>query len=496
MDKLIGAENSTMANSPTIHSTFSVTSGHLCFGSLHNIWQGASAPLQGFPTARPQTSGTVIIHRIDHNVPALNGTWNVFQLVGSESNDTAAWFVAQSDVDPKEEIDKILRVSGSPYEADHGSTMNNDDTSQAGIFVINRYDWGYYDRRFYDEIGEGEEEGKNDGLANSNSLGLVDHSDAQEMVHQWKEQRPSERGRANHGIWLYIPRGEYMFGRFGFDDTHTAARSFLFFSMYTEFTRTSFKGASGTLRRPETPQERFERRLSEGVDFSGIETIYDMLSDRGVLPGPAPPPPASERLGPYDSSDYILREQDIDALRLYLYEPEEHFIQNGIDFTAARLNKPVYGFVDPWKQPLLDLLNEMTLSYLEHFVLPHLCGDNITAIAEALFPNHNGDFYRHFTQPDKSPVQDFDMSYVSSRIRGFLESQSQDKSRVFEDKAVRGICRVAAYILTEVFEMANNAAIDERRDKILPCDIRIVVLLDWEILRLVSFSKVFWEGKV
>ncbi|KAM5347340.1 hypothetical protein ACJ41O_010345 [Fusarium nematophilum] len=242
-----------MASSPTIHSTFSVSSGHLCYGSLHNIWQGASAPLQGFPTARPQTSGTIILHRVDHNVPAQNGTWNVFQLVGSEPEAVGGWFVAHQDVDPQREMDKILRVSGSPYEDDHGSTMNNDDTAKEGIFVINRYDWGYYDRRFYDEIGEGLEQGDDDVLANSNSLGLVDRSDAQEMVNQWKEQRPSERKEAERGVWLYTPRGEYMFGRFGFDDEHNAARSFLFFSTETDFTRTSFKGVSETLRKAETP---------------------------------------------------------------------------------------------------------------------------------------------------------------------------------------------------------------------------------------------------
>lgn len=496
-----------MAYSPTIHSTFSVSSGHLCFGSLHNIWQGASAPLQVFPTARPQAGGTIILHHIDHNVPAQNGSWNAFQLVHSGSEAAAAWFVAHSDVDPQKELDKCLRVSGSPYEPDSGSSMNNHHTSQEGIFVINRYDWGYYDKRFYDEIGDGVEEGKDDWLANSNSLGLVDRSDAQEMVRQWKEQRPSERGIADHGMWLYIPHGEYMFGRFGFDDEHIAARSFLFFSMHTEFTRTTFRGVSETVLKPETPQERFERRLSEGFDFSGLEMVHGMArqpSDPGILAAWPPPPPASERLGPYDSSDYILREQDIDALRLYRYEPEEHFIFNGVDITAMERNRPVYGFVDPWKQPLLDLVNEMILSYLERFILPLLSNDDTAVIAESLFPNHNNTSrrihldvgcYRHFTQPDNRPILDLDTSYVSSKIQHFLKSRSEDKSRIFEDKVVRGICRAVAYILTELFDMVNRAAIDEGRNKILPCDVRLIVFIDEHFRHLLLFSKVFWEGK-
>ncbi|EXM26134.1 hypothetical protein FOTG_07155 [Fusarium oxysporum f. sp. vasinfectum 25433] len=59
-----------MANSPIIQSTLSVVSGQLCFGSLHNIWFGSSAPSQGLPVAPPQPSGTVKAHSINYNVAA------------------------------------------------------------------------------------------------------------------------------------------------------------------------------------------------------------------------------------------------------------------------------------------------------------------------------------------------------------------------------------------------------------------------------------------
>ncbi|KAM5508836.1 hypothetical protein FOXYSP1_11802 [Fusarium oxysporum f. sp. phaseoli] len=153
-----------MANSPIIQSTLSVVSGQLCFGSLHNI------------------CGTVKAHSINYNVAAQKGIRNAFKLVVSETSYTVAWFVAHADIDPRQEVDKILRISVSPYEPDHGSTINNDVTSQAGVFVVNRYDWGYYDKRCFDEIGEGQEEDDDDVLANSNSLGLVDRSIVQEMV--------------------------------------------------------------------------------------------------------------------------------------------------------------------------------------------------------------------------------------------------------------------------------------------------------------------------
>ncbi|KAF5548559.1 hypothetical protein FPHYL_9890 [Fusarium phyllophilum] len=435
-----------MANSPIIQSTLSVVSGQLCFGSLHNIWFGSSAPSQGLPVAPPQPSTTVKAHSINYNVPAQNGMWNVFKLVVSGTSDAAAWFVAHEDIDPRQEVDKILRLSSSPYEADHGSTVNNDVTSQAGVFVVNRYDWSYYDRRCFDEIGQGQEEGDDDTLANSNSLGLVDHSVAQEMVQQWKDQRPSQRDSAKHGT------------------------SFLFFSADTEFTKTSFLGIPGTLQEHMKSQERFERQLREGVDFSGMEMVQDMISCQQVSLSPA-----SELLGPYDPNDYILREQDIETLR------------------------------NPWKQPLFNLVNEMVLSYLEHFVLPHLGGDDVAEMAKALFPEYEKDArpisldvasYRHFTQPDQSPIPDFDMPQVTVRLREFLESRSQNKSRVFRDDAMRGICRALGYIFNGIFELANNAACDCEHTQILPCHVRRAVLLDEDILRLVRFSKVLWEENI
>ncbi|EXK84292.1 hypothetical protein FOQG_11551 [Fusarium oxysporum f. sp. raphani 54005] len=150
-----------MANSPIIQSTLSVVSGQLCFGSLHNIWFGSSAPSQGLPVAPP------------HQVAQLKLTASTTTLPHKKEYGTPSNL---------QEVDKILRISVSPYEPDHGSTINNDVTSQAGVFVVNRYDWGYYDKRCFDEIGEGQEEDDDDVLANSNSLGLVDRSIVQEMV--------------------------------------------------------------------------------------------------------------------------------------------------------------------------------------------------------------------------------------------------------------------------------------------------------------------------
>ncbi|KAI5460437.1 hypothetical protein BGZ63DRAFT_454713 [Mariannaea sp. PMI_226] len=477
-----------MAPSPKIYSTFSVSSGSLCFGSLHNIWHGASVPVQGFPNVRPQPSGTVNAHQIEYNISAQNGKFNAFHLVDTQTGEVTAWFLAHATVDPEKELDKILRVSGSPYEEDSGSSMNDDKTAAEGIFVINRYDWTYYDKRSWDEIGEGVEEGENDFLANSNSLGIVDLAEAKTKVLQWKEQRPSQRDWSEGGVWLYIPHGEYMFGRFGFDDEHTAARSFLFFSASTDFRRTSFAGLQQTLRKLETPEERFERRLGEGFDFSGLETIHNMSrqpDDPNILALSPPPPPEADRLGPYKRSQYVLREQDIDTLRSY---PRVSQMGN---------------FIDPWKQPLFDLINEMIMSYLERTILPRVSNQTVAAAAEDIFPHHRETgqpkhidvfFFNHFTQPHADPIPEFDVAYVGSRILAFLVSRSEDSSVVFEKECIAGICRVVAFILTEIFELANGHSQDDRRTKIMPCDIRLAVFFDPQLRELLQFSRVYWEG--
>ncbi|KAH6879488.1 hypothetical protein B0T10DRAFT_520129 [Thelonectria olida] len=496
-----------MAFSPKVHATFSISSGCLCFGSLHNIWHGSSMPVQGFPSVRPQRSGTVNVHHIEYNISAQNGTWNAFHLVDIQTKEVTAWFLALASVDPEKELDKILTVSGSPYEYDSGSTMNNDETAANGVFVINRYDWTYYDKRSWDEIGEGVEEGESDFLANSNSLGVVDLAEAKEKVLQWQTQRPSQREWSDHGVWLHIPHGEYMFGRFGFDAERTAARSFLFFSASTDFTRTSLAGLSHTLRKEETPEERFERRLREGFDFSGLQTIHSMCrrQDEPPIPMLAPlPSPPAELLGPYLQSQHLLRPQDIDALRVYRPRPQQQ-IQSA---TAAGLishhAQPIGEFIEPWREPLFDLVNEMVMSFLEHAVLPCLDSQIVSVVAEKLFPHytHTGRpkhldvfCYRFFTQPHADPIANFDATYVGGQIRNFLTSRSKDNSLEVSSDCIAGICRAVAFMLTETLELANSCSRDSHRTKIMPYDVCIAVFNDSELRELMQFSKVFWEGR-
>ncbi len=304
-----------MTAKPQIHFQFNVQSGCLCYGALHNIWHGASSPVQGFPaTVSRHTGGTVASHILEFHTSAKNGTWNAFQLVEKGTTNVRAWFIAHSEVDPEAEIDKILRVSGSPYEPDSGSNLNDEKTSAAGILFINRYDWGYYDNRAKENAAIAvEADLEAASYQHYEAAGLVDLKSAKTDVLRWQEEKSHERGTSQGGIWMHIPNSEYMFGRFGFDEGRTGAQSFLFFTTTTIFTRITFAGLDRTLRLDETDEERFQRYLREGRNFDGLESLGEMI---GML---LQPPSESEYLGPYENHQRILRGSDIDALR---YKPE------------------------------------------------------------------------------------------------------------------------------------------------------------------------------
>jgi len=120
------------------------------------------------------------IHKIEYNVSALNGTWKTYQLVDNRIQTVCACFACHSSVNPEEEIDKILRVSGSPYELDSGSRVNNAETAAEGVLVINRYDWGCYDKRGMKEVGNDNPE----GIYTTCPAGLVDLEVAKQQVLQ------------------------------------------------------------------------------------------------------------------------------------------------------------------------------------------------------------------------------------------------------------------------------------------------------------------------
>ncbi|KAF4986382.1 hypothetical protein FDECE_15987 [Fusarium decemcellulare] len=509
-----------MAGSSTIAASFEVTSGALCFGSLTNILRGAEIPIQLAPNPRPHLSGTVISHPQEFNVPAKKGTWRAYTLLKVDSSRVEGWFAAHQDVDPLPELLKILRVAGSPYEVGH--ITNSDETRAQGVLLINRYDWGYYVGD--DELAEVEEEG--DLLANSNTIGLVDHAHGNGHVQQWIRQKPSERGPSPNGIWMYIPDPEYMWGRFGFDDEYEQARSFLFFTQRTDFTRTRFPGQSQALRKHETELEAFHRGLEEGTDYSGVKRLRELCAPPGFPAHPSPgvqmpeqPPPESELLGPYSKNEHILQDQDIEVLRASVSPVDEPmkktFQQRGMseeDIAAEEQKRRTGIFVDPWRKPAIDLFNELILSYLEHFLLPHRSHSTPSTLGPALFPNRNesiqgrkhiDDFlFQQFSEPNKT-VPGFDVQSVSARILEFLNQRAGTHPVAFNEECLESIVRVLAVLIKEMVELTDRYAFG-RGDKerainetcvIVPQHIREAVYYDNDLLSVLRFSAVFWSGR-
>lgn len=230
------------------------------------------------------------------------------------------WFVCHIDVHPEAEIDKIPSVSGSPYEIDSGSSTNTAKTATEDVLVINRYDWGYYAQKGLDGFGD-EAVDPNINWP-CNCVGLVDYEHAKEQALQWKDQITAERIRLSSGAWLYIPHAEYMFGRFGFDDSHTAARSFVF-TQSTYFMIITFLGLSRSLRLDEVPQELFHRHLRQGDKYEGFESLERSLEMTKGFDEVRPAelrfqgrPTVSECLGPYNKNEFLLNSADFEALRL------------------------------------------------------------------------------------------------------------------------------------------------------------------------------------
>ena len=128
----------------------------------------------------------------------------------------------------EEECVRILKIAGSPYEADSGDSWNTAATRAAGVLVINRYDWSHYDSR-----GKSDEEDNDDDGDFDPKIGLADYAAA---------------GRGDHGVEsdegvILRCEGEYEFGRFAFDpEGDGEAHAFLYFRTTTDFASTGFLG--------------------------------------------------------------------------------------------------------------------------------------------------------------------------------------------------------------------------------------------------------------
>ncbi|KAI9934546.1 hypothetical protein ASPWEDRAFT_643575 [Aspergillus wentii DTO 134E9] len=473
-------------SSPTAHHHFTVTSQCLCYGALHNIKHGASQPpIQGLPSPSPQLSGTVSQQPLDFNIPAKNGLWGSFQLIDLRTSRVSAWFACHSHVDPVAEADRILRVSGSPYEdvdGDNDTRFNSEKTAAQGVLVINRYDWDWCDDRDIESEIEYPDIELEDLSSLGTSVGIVDYASANAQLAHWREQGTAELTPSTTGIWMDIPQSEYAFGRFGFDEARQLARSFLFFTADTYFPKTTFRGLEEPLRREETGEERFYRRLREGYDYEGIDRLHRIVKDPFDQDARSKLPSQSECVGPFDAGDYLLDIAGLDAL---------------CDEIGER------GLVDPLKAATHTLLNEMVMSYLVSSIAPSTCSDTVPATAASLYPRYSTEntvdfyLYRRLTKPHDDPIEitGLDTATLEAQIKRLLIPICSNSSLIANNDYITGLGQVVIWVLQEVLELTNNRAYDFDRPVIVPLDVRSAVGYDEELQSIFRSCSLLWYGR-
>ncbi|KAK3180782.1 hypothetical protein K4F52_007873 [Lecanicillium sp. MT-2017a] len=477
---------------PTPHSSFTVSSGCLCYGHLHNMCHGLTLPTQPFPSVVEKPShGTVTVQRVQYNIVALNGTWRAYELVSTLSKECTAWFVCHDSVNPESEVDKILRVSGSPYEFDSGSQWHDDKTVQEGVLPINRYDWGYYDKRCKDQVPD-LDDFDNFGWEGE-GLGLVDCAHARDYIGLWKDVRPLQRESQAHGLWMNVMQ-EYMFGRFGFTDDHKAARSFLWFTTNTDFAFTTFAGLETTLRVFESDYDRMSRLLREGYNMDGLELVQRELKkyqESGKVP------PDGELRGPYNVANYILDSRDADLIGATVHRPPS-FHADG---------RPPRHLSAYWRSACLEVINEALLSYLDtlfastgHDTDETAC---IESVAASFFPKHGEEYtldkwmYTRMVDPQSGPSVISSRATFADKIMAFLESRggSQTDGMCRVEGFAEGLAAAVEWLCLEILELAGNCAMDNyRKGAIVPLDIRLAIRNGDGLMEAVGCSRVYWLG--
>lgn len=63
-----------------------------------------------------------------------------------------------------------------------------------------------------------------------------------------------------------------------------------------------------------------------------------------------------------------------------------------------------------------------------------------------------------------------------------------------DDTCPERVCRVVAYLLTEILELASYRALDSSHFQIVQSDIRHSVYTDGDLFRFFQYSKAFWQG--
>ena len=339
------------------------------------------------------------------------------------------------------------------------------DTQLAGVFVINRYDWGGYDSR--DGPGDNPEQQDDarwgdDQPGYRNAIGLVDYSRGDRHYREWHDR----------GVVMLV-EGEYQFGRVGFMGTGDAALacSLLFFTADTDFERTAFVDSCKPLRPTLSPEQRFARSIANGKRFDGFQELLEVCN--GQLP---PPRFAGRLVGPYSSGggERMLTDVHIDAMR------ERVFPQS-------------YPFEPGMKEECCLLLDELCMSYVTGTWMPHMGEEDMV---EVLFPRHEDKAHiDHYVRKaidgnsDPSPLVGTEHAALTGRIESFLARHRA--VQCMQPLTSAQLLAVLEMFLAEILELAGGHFREYR--VLLPCDIRLAVAKDGQLLEMLGQYAALWS---
>lgn len=529
------------SNSTNMESSkeFTVSSGAICFGPLRDVLRASRTPIQTppEPPAKPVPDGIPFIkqqQQMEHNVPAQNGTWTALPLVTMlKPHRTTAWFVAHSDVDPATEIDKILRVAGSPFEDDFGVRYNRAESRAANLWLVNQEDWDDIPRGEADEfprLTANSEYVKQEGDAHANRgcIALTDYAHGEELAQGWRGVNSHRRQQSEHGLWLHTPGANRPHVRIGFDDNYQRARSLLFFSQGTNFYGVSRATVPfQRLRTRESPQEEYRRKLSQGEDYSGLDWLYSTAPDRNYVPPNEnitvkPSPPLETHLcGPYPRDLYLFSPEDLEAIRASVppVAPLGKFWGMALHITVPVEHDPPLEqaiFAEEFADTIYELINELILSYIECVAPTIRRARSAAALGQALFPRpedttNRGEFVPYDTRSYLSRYEGqatelVDTLVVEDKLHAFVRQHAGpgwiDPNA--PEISLLGLVNVCVYMVEQMIDRACPLAIGRKADVpttedclITPHNIRESVYNNREgLIEMTKRSVVFWRSSL
>lgn len=495
--------------------TFAVHSPGFCFGPILDIHYASRDPIFS-PPPEPVlfASGSVKVHDVAKCLPAQFGSWRTYPLTSIHApHAVTGWFAAHESVDARAELDKILRVAGSPYEDDFGSRANNAITRKASVLLVNRYDWMRPRDNVTAEFPDAWTTLKEnpDPYAESagywNCMGLVDYAHAAEQAQVWSWSVPEQRQSTDNAVWMHVPFEEYMWARIGFDDEYTLARSFLYFQIHTDFYHTAFPGETKPIRKYETELERFERRVREGDDYSGLDEFNEYALERYTLYHEHkmmwPVPHEAELLGPYPKRLHLFTLEDLEFFGERNVPRRHHVLPSTVSPEELKQwleDNPPAVFSPHFEEEIVDLLNEMALAFLERIIPSYV--PNTWFLTKVLRDHERVNSFQYHVHRYLTihlASQSYFEKYLP-RVRTFFKETTLGVEP--KDMAVTGLLYATIHLIWTIITDCDYWAIGlhQKRDKgerpiIVPATIRQVMEDNYDVAELVFHSRVLWQGR-